>query len=70
MNMFATPLNELLRGDSLGSRKVSLEARFCVEVWRAVSIIDFWDTDSMAVPMQSVKDNSVGTADYSEVLNF
>ena len=71
MHMFVTPLNKLLVGTSSADRKASSEARFCVEVWRAVAIILIDNPDSMAVPIRSIRDRADGgEVDYSELINY
>lgn len=52
--MFVQPFNGLLRGTSPGPRKPTSDARFCVEVWRAIACILALRPDDLAIPLRQL----------------
>jgi hypothetical protein len=68
MRAFVTPLYALLSHDPNADpnckRRVSAAARFCVVMWRAVSLIMIMDPDALSVPIRSVEESFSMSPDY------
>jgi len=54
MCMFVQPFNDLLRGTSAAPRHPTSNARFCVEVWRAIACILVLRPDDLAIPLRQL----------------
>ena len=68
MRAFITPINNLLSHNPNmhpnKPRKVSATARFCVVMWRAVTLIMLINPDALSVPISSVTKSVSSTIDY------
>jgi len=68
MRAFVTPLYSLMshdpNADPTSKRKISAAAKFCVTMWRAVSLIMLSNPDALSVPISAVAQSFSLSPDY------
>ena len=68
MRAFVTPLYALMshnpKADPSSKRRISAAAKFCVVIWRAVTLIMLVSPDALSVPIRSVVESFSMSPDY------